>query len=307
MSTQPLTGHTALITGGTSGIGRAATEALAQRGAQVLIVGRSTQRGEQLVAAIRANGGSATFIAADLSLMRETRRVAAQIVATCSRLDIVIHSADVLRIKRQETSEGLEVSFATNYLSRFLLNNLLRDLLVASAPARVLHVAAAGFPGRLDLRQVPPGPRASSFSGHNTGQRANDVFGIEFAARLAGSGVTVNIINPGLVDTEIRRSAPDGRWLMRLMEALFRAQTVAPTVFVQHVLRLVSDPALRDVSGQLFDSQGRPLPIRSAVRDHAVRQGLWARSAELTGLDQPSGSGREEAPSPLAVQKGARL
>ena len=102
-----------------------------------------------------------------------------------------------------ETPDGIELGFANAYLSRFALVGLLLDPLRAGR-ATVQHVAAAGAPGRLRLDDVPPGPRLGAFRAHGVAQGANDVFGVELAARLAGDGVRVQVANPGAVRTGIR-------------------------------------------------------------------------------------------------------
>lgn len=279
-----LHGKVALLTGGTRGIGGATAAALATRGATVVIVGRNRQTGEAALAGITAADGTAEFIAADLSLMAEVRRVADTFRRSHTRLDILVHSADVLLMKRQTTAEGLEVSFATNYLSRFLINNLLLDLLTASAPARIIHVAAAGFPGALKIEHLPPPPELSSFAGHNVGQRANDIYGVEFAARLAGTGVVINIMNPGMVDTDIRRRAPNGKLLMRVVEFLSKPVTKTPAQFAQRVVELATSPEFAGVSGQLWGANGKRLSIRPTVSDPHTRKQLWTISERLTGL-----------------------
>ncbi len=284
MAGEDLHGRIALITGGTRGIGRATAEGLARRGAHVVLVGRNAAVGEQSAAGIRAAGGTADYLAADLSLLREARTLAATVLARYDRLDLVVHSADVLRSKRLDTEEGLEVCFTTNYLSRFLLDNLLLDRLKASAPARIVHVAAAGLPGRLDLDQVPPRPGTSSFKGHNLGQKANDVFTVEFASRLAGTGVTINVMNPGMVDTDIRRNAADGAVWMRVMERVLGRMAATPERFAEQVLRLLTAPELEGVSGRLVNRKGAFMRIGAGTRDPATRRRLWERSARLTGL-----------------------
>ncbi len=277
-------GKVALVTGGTKGIGRASAEEMAKRGATVIVVGRSQDAGEATINAVRSEGGDAEFIAADLSSMSEVRRLAEIFKQRYTRLDVLIHSADVLRMKRQETPEGIEVSFATNYLSRFLLNNLLLDVLDAGAPARIVHVAAAGFPGKLDLSHIPPGPELSSFKGHNIGQRANDVFAIEWASRVVASRVALNVINPGMVDTDIRRSAPEAKQLMRVMELVFKPFSTTPQQFAKRVVYLATAPELAGVSGRLFGRKGKFIRTRPAVSDPRTGRRLWEISERLTGL-----------------------
>jgi NAD(P)-dependent dehydrogenase (short-subunit alcohol dehydrogenase family) len=274
-----MSGKVALIVGGTRGIGKETARALAASGATTVIVGRNRETGE---AAARELGDRVEFIAADISLLSEVRRLAEQFRSKHSRLDVLVHTADVLRTKREDTAEGLEVCFATNYLSRFLLNELLLDLLERSAPARIVHVALAGMPGKLDLRNVPPRPELSSFSAHTVGQRANDIYGVELATRLQGRGVTINIMNPGIVDTDIRRSLPSGRKLLvRLLELVLRPMTLEPSESARQVMRLATAPALEGVSGRLFGPKGRELRLRRSVSDRERRQRLWELSERL--------------------------
>ena len=288
--------NVALLVGGTDGIGRATAVKLAARGVRVVLVGRNAEKGERAAAEVRSRGGAADVLRADVSLMAEVRRLAEEVKSRYSRLDLLIHSADVLRLKREKTAEGLEVAFATNYLSRFLLNHLLLDLLKAGAPARVLHVAAAGFPGKLDLANVPPDRGTSSFTGHNIGQRANDVYGVEPAERLRDTGVTVNIMNPGMVATDIRRSVPGGGALARAIELVSKPVTKTPGAFAERVLHLALAPELAGVSGALFGPSGKRLRVRAAVLDPALRRGLWRASERLVGLGAARDRGPAEPP-----------
>ena len=136
-------GRTALVTGSTSGIGRALAEVLAAAGATVGIVARDAVRGEAVRAEIAAAGHPAVrrFVA-DLSSQADVRRLAAEVTDAFPRLDILLHCAAVYTPRRIVTVDGLETMFATNQLAPFQLTNLLRDHLIASAPARVLILTA---------------------------------------------------------------------------------------------------------------------------------------------------------------------
>lgn len=280
MNEQTLSGKVALLIGGTKGIGRATAFELAERGATVVVVGRNRAAGE---AAVGTLGRHAAYIQADLSLLAEVRRLAATFQQHYDRLDLLIHTADVLAYRRKETSEGFELSFVVNYLSRFLLNGLLLDLLKASAPARIIHVAAAGIPLKLNLNNVPPGRSLSSFRGHNIGQMANDLYGVEFAKRLQGTGVNINIMNPGMVGTDIRRNSFGGDFLEPILRRIFASTLTSPEQFAQHVLRLVIAPERADWNGQLIDSKGNALSIPEHVVNAQRRLTLWAKSEALTG------------------------
>jgi NAD(P)-dependent dehydrogenase (short-subunit alcohol dehydrogenase family) len=278
---RPLAGKVALLVGGTKGIGRATALKLACLGATVVVVGRDRVAGERTRQEIEGHGGVGMFIAADVSLLSEVRRLATKVQARYERLHLLIHTADVFRIKRADTPEGLEVSFAVNYLSRFLLNQLLLDLLVSGAPARSLHVSAAGIPGRLDLRDVPPRATVSSFRGHNLGQRANDVYCVEMAARLTGTGVTINALMPGFVDTGLRRQFRSQHVLFAVSEVLTRPWVQTPEQFAERILHWATAPETATVSGQLIGMRGRPIRLPARVTDRALRRGLFERSERL--------------------------
>jgi NAD(P)-dependent dehydrogenase (short-subunit alcohol dehydrogenase family) len=276
-----LTGKVALLVGGTRGIGRATALCLARHGATVVVVGRDPVAGERMRREIEESGGMGRFIAADVSLLSEVRRLGAEVHAGYERLHLLIHTADVFQVKRVETAEGLELSFVVNYLSRFLLNQLLLDMLKASVPARIIHVAAAGIPGRLDLQDVPPRPSVSSFQGHNIGQRANDVYCVEMAARSAGTGVTINALMPRFVDSGLRRQFRNQHILFAVGEVLTRPWVQTPERFAERVLHWATAPETAAVSGQLIGMRGRPMRPPARVSNPALRSGLFARSERI--------------------------
>src|SRR5205814_835653 len=134
---QNLTGKAALVTGSTDGVGRLVARKLGQAGARVLVHGRDAERGARVVADIKASGGAADFLAADLSALAEVRRLADAVQATADRLDILINNAGIGAAGPRRTSaEGFELRFAVNYLAGFLLTLLLLPLINPSSPIR---------------------------------------------------------------------------------------------------------------------------------------------------------------------------
>jgi NAD(P)-dependent dehydrogenase (short-subunit alcohol dehydrogenase family) len=264
----------ALVVGGTAGIGRAVARQLAAEGVAVTVVGRNAEAG----AALAAETGAA-FVRADVSLLAEARRVADAFAAADDRLHLLVHTADVIPRQRRETAEGLEVSFATNFLSRFVLNERLLPLLRAGAAdaagARLVHVAAASGSGRLDLDRVPPGPSVGAFAAHGAGQGANDLYGVELARRVAGSGVRVHVLNPGGVDTGIRREVEGtllGRVLIPLFGLVMRTRT--PEESARDVLAAVR----RHPDAVLLSARGAPITPKPRLVDPARGAELWRRA-----------------------------
>ncbi len=264
---------TVLIIGGTSGIGREFAKNLSKTN-RVSIVGRNKEVGKRL-----AKEYGLSFIQADVSKMADVRLLAERWGAEHDSLDLLIHSADVLRTERLDTSEGFELTFATNYLSRFFLNSLLLDNLKQSKAATIVHIAAAGFPGKLNLEHVPPPKNLSSFSGHNIGQRANDVYGLELARRLEASSIRVLILNPGMVDTGIRKRMEGvniwARAFVGVMEKLVKG--TPPETFVKTVLGLIENPA---IPSGLYGPKGNPMRVQAHQSDKARGRELWRRTEE---------------------------
>lgn len=261
----------AVVVGGTRGIGREIARELRERGVDdVIVVGRDVAVGERTASELGVR-----FVACDVSLMREVAKLGGAL-RQAGPLDLLVHSADVLRTARYETSEGLEISFATNYLSRALLNEQLEPALLRAAAPVVIHVAAAGMPGTLKLEELPPVAPASSFTGHNVGQRANDVYGLELARRLAAVGGRVLVFNPGLVDTDIRRRG-EGPWWVRRLAAVLEA--LIPKTRAEDIAAVILRAALDDrAESGLYDPRGRRLIERGFRADPGFRAAAWERT-----------------------------
>lgn len=193
---------TIVIVGGTDGIGRALANVLVQKN-RVLILGRSDQKGQDFVA---THGTNASYLTTDLSVLNNLPPLVAQIKAKFDAVDFIVHTADILRIERLETSEGIEISIAINFYSRVLFNQLMLRGDRPYTPERIIHVAAAGFPPTKNfMNGFPLPPTANSFTAHKLGQWSNDFYGLHVQKLLADKGTTINILNPGSVATNIHK------------------------------------------------------------------------------------------------------
>jgi retinol dehydrogenase 14 len=275
---------TILITGATSGIGRATAESLAQQGAQVVLVGRNHAKTEAAVDAIRRATGNASVdcLLADLSVQAQVRALAEQFRARYPRLDVLINNAGGVFRYRRLTADGLEMTFALNHLSYFLLTNLLLDTLVASGPARIVNVASrAGVRLRgLDFDDLQSARRYFGFTAYARSKLANLLFTFELARRLAGTGVTANAMHPGLVATGF--GAQNGRlwqWLYVYINAVGRT----PAQGADTLTYLATSPEVEGVTGQFYFER-RPLRSSPASYDEAAARRLWDISMRLTGL-----------------------
>lgn len=221
-----MAGKTCMVTGATAGIGLVTARELAVRGATVIIVGRNSERGRQSTEAIRrATGNQAVeFLSADLSSQAEVRTLAREFLARHRRLDVLVNNAGALYALRQVSVDGIEMTLALNHLGSFLLTNLLMDALKAAAPARIVNVASDAhadvdgfdFSDPQAMRSSGLGcyPRSEmasvfcsvalpwahpAFLQYARTKLANVLFTTELVQRLAGTGITVNALHPGLV------------------------------------------------------------------------------------------------------------
>src|SRR3712207_2944731 len=193
-----------LITGATSGIGKATAMGLANMGASVVMVGRDRGRGEAALAEIKESSGNASvdLMLADVSSQEQIRRLADDFKEAYPRLDVLINNAGVFRSKRITTADGLEMTVAVNHLAYFLLTNLLLDVLRASAPSRIVNVSSgAQSNGTIDFDDLQGETEYKGTKAYSQSKLANVLFTYELARRLEGTGVTANCLHPGAVRT----------------------------------------------------------------------------------------------------------
>lgn len=277
-------GKTVLVTGATSGIGLEASVELARRGARIVLVGRDPGRTEAAAATVKARSGSAdlSHLLCDFSSQADIRKLAEAVRAGHDRLHVLINNAGGVHKKRRLTADGIEMTFAVNHLGYFLLTNLLRDLLVRSAPARVVTVASIGHrKATLDFADLGFERGYGIMRAYARSKLANVLFSNELARRLAGTGVTSNSLHPGAVSTNIWSGAP--LWAKPLIYFLFRPSFIPPEEGGGHIVQLAADPGLEGVTGKYFE-EGRRVEPAPLAQDRALAQRLWDVSATMVRL-----------------------
>jgi NAD(P)-dependent dehydrogenase (short-subunit alcohol dehydrogenase family) len=279
-----MTGKTVLITGGTGGIGKATAIGLARTGARVGIVGRDAARGEAAAADIRSASGttSVDVFTADMSSQAEVRRLAAEVLDAYPRLDVLVNNVGGFWAHRHVTADGLERTFAVNHLAGFLLTNLLLERLVASAPARVVTVSSgAQSTGRIDFDDLQGARKYSGQRAYNQSKLANVMFTYELARRLEGTGVTANVLHPGVTATAF--GAEDQAWYFTTGSGLARRFMKTPAQGAETPIHLASAPELEGVTGRYFANR-KPRKSNTLSYDTDAAARLWRVSAELVGL-----------------------
>ena len=252
-----LSNRVGLVTGATSGIGRATAEALAGMGAELYLACRNRAKEERVAAEIEARTGN-------------------------DRPRLLVNNAAVMNFKRRTTVDGYEEMFAVNHLAHFVLTNLLLDRIKASSQARIVNVASGinafvkGLP--FDDLSYEQGFRTMTVYGHT--KLANILFTWELAKRLKGTGVAVYAVHPGAVAT--RLGAQNG-WRGKLVSSLLKPFLKSPEKGARTSIYVCVSPELQGVSGRYFESC-RERKVKPWATDAAAARRLWGVSASMTNL-----------------------
>lgn len=272
---------TCLVTGATSGLGEGTATQLASLGAHVLMVARSSDSGKAAAARIRQRvpGAQLTVLTADLAVLGQVKNLAEQVLERCDRLDVLVLNAGVVRPRRELTVDGLEVDFATNHLSPFLLTHLLGDLLAASAPARIVTVSSSGHRHvkTINFDALPTGTDFHPLRTYSTTKLLNILLTTELSRRLAGSRITANAADPGFVRTALGRDTT-GAFGMFLKAT--RPLQVSPDKAAATAVHLATSPAVAETSGAYFINC-QPTAPSALAQDPTAAQRLWTLSTQL--------------------------
>ena len=278
-----MNGKVVLITGGTSGIGKASAVALASMGAEVVVIGRNEERGERAAEEIRRESGNekVSLMLADLSVQADVRRLAEEFKERHDRLDVLVNNAGLVQSQRTETPDGIETQLAINHLTPFLLTNLLLDLLRASAPSRIVTVSSDAHRwAKLDLDDLQSRKRYRGMQVYGTTKLANILFTRELSERLKGTGVTANAMHPGGVNTNFGNNQ---RGPMSLLFRAFKPFMRTPEQGADTLIYLASSLEVEGMTGKYLAD--RKVKVASdAAYDETLQKKLWEASEELTGL-----------------------
>lgn len=281
-----LQGKTVLLTGATAGIGRATAQALAARGADLLLVVRDRAKGEALAAELRntaaVSGGQIQMFYGDLSSLADVRRVAQEVQNARGQLHVLINNAGAFFQTRDVTADGLERTLALNHLSPMLLTHVLTPLLTATPAARVVTVSSsAQANGHLDFDDLQGQKRYTGFRAYSQSKLANVVFSNELARRLAPHGVTSNALHPGVVNSDFGSGS---RGIMGLGFSLIkRFVAITPQQGAQTTLYLAAAAEVQGVTGQYFERQ-KSARMNKEAQDAEIARRLWQESERLVGL-----------------------
>src|SRR5256714_6127245 len=277
-------GKICMVTGANSGIGKATALALAQMGATVVMVCRDRARGEEARSEIitKSRNNAVDLLQADLSSQQSIRQLVEHFQHHYTHLHVLINNAGAAFPRRRETVDGLEMTFAVNYLAPFLLTHLLLDVLKASAPARIVNVSSdAQASGYIQLDDLQAEKLYRPMRTYPQSKLAVVLFTYELARRLQGTGVTANCLHPGFAATNFAQS--DGGPAIRLLVKVLGSFGTSPQGGAKTSIYLASSPEVEGVTGQYFV---KSIPKRSAAisYDESRQRHLWEQSAKLVNL-----------------------
>jgi NAD(P)-dependent dehydrogenase (short-subunit alcohol dehydrogenase family) len=282
-SDQPMQGKVCMVTGAASGIGAVTAQALAQQGASVILVDRSAAKGVIVLEQIKRQTGNSAleFLRVDLSSQREIHQLVQQFTSRHRHLHVLVNNAGAMFAERRESVDGIEMTFALNYLGYFLLTNLLLDTLKAGAPARIINTSSRSH-SRAKINFDDPESHSAyqGLSAYAHSKLAIVLFTYELARRLEGTGVTVNALHPGIVATNFAmRSGGAIGLIMRLFRPLF----IGPEQGAQTGIYLATSPEVEGVTGKYF-VKCKAIPSSPASYDTAVARRLWEESEKYTKI-----------------------
>ena len=279
-----------LITGATSGIGKAAAVQLAELGATVVLVGRNSEKTSAVVEDVKEQTGNQEvyFLIADLSSQQAIRQLADDFKAHHQRLDVLVNNAGALMLSRQESIDGIEMTLALNHLSYFLLTNLLLDVLKSSSPSRIVNVASDSHQNaHLDFEDLQIQQKYRGYKAYGRSKLANMLFTYELARRLEGTGVTANGLHPGLVATSFL--ATNNGLRGRVFNFFVRRAGRSAENGARTITYLATSSDVEGVTGGYFMDEGVVVDSSQASYDKDASLRLWQVSEELTGLATDGG------------------
>lgn len=273
-------GKLAIITGATSGIGLETARALAMQGMRLVLPVRNMEKGLALKESIHAltGNGQVDLVPCDFASLKSVRNFAEHFNKNYERLDVLVNNAGIWEMKRKESEDNIELTWAVNHLAPFLLTNLLLDKLKASAPARVITVSSiAHKAARINFNDLEGRRHWNWISSYAQSKLANVVFTRHLAKILEGTGVVANCLHPGVVATRLFSKMP------AIFHGPMKLIMVPPAKGAETTIFLATSPLVQNISGEYFAKNKIATPSRHA-RDAQVAEKLWKISLQYTGL-----------------------
>lgn len=281
-----LAGKTIVFTGGTDGMGRDACEKLARMGAEIVLLGRNPKKTTRVAREINTVAGAERVRTGivDFESMTSVRECAVEVLADTPHIDVLVNCAGANFGERKMTNDGVERSWAVNHLAPFLLTHALLDRLKKSAPARVVQLSSATqAQGHIALDDLTRAGDWSTLNSYAQAKLAMIMCGQRLAEELEGTGVTVNALNPGWIDTDLARGS-DIKGPEKLFAKYVTPLVAAPTFTgANRIITAAIAPQYDGVSGKFIYEDYVRTPNKEA-QDAAIVDAVWDISLQQTGL-----------------------
>ncbi|XP_067879773.1 retinol dehydrogenase 14a [Heterodontus francisci] len=280
-------GQTVIVTGANSGIGKATAAGLARLQARVILACRDEKAAEEAAQEIRQQaGGSGELLVRrlDLASLSSVRSFCQRIIEEEPRLDVLINNAGIFQCPYMKTEDGFEMQFGVNHLGHFLLTNLLLDLLKRSAPSRIVVVSSKLYKyGEINFDDLNSEKSYNKSFAYGRSKLANILFTHELAKKLEDTGVTANVLHPGIVRTNLGRHINIPLLGQPLFKMVSWAFFKTPEQGAQTTLYLATSPEVKGVSGKYF-GDCKQEELLSKAMDDMVAKKLWDASERMVGL-----------------------
>jgi len=263
---------TILITGSTDGIGKQTALELAQMKARVIIHGRDILRAKKVVAELadRTHNSEIDYVVADLSSFGEIRKMSEELYDRYDKLDVLINNAGVYKNERELNKDGFEMTFTVNHLASFLLTGLLLDLVKNSGYSRIINVASMAHADTLDFDNLHGEKYYDGYDAYSRSKLCNIMFTYALARKLEGTGITVNVLHPGVIST-------------KLLHAGWGSGGSDITLGSKTSIYLAVSEEVASVSGKYFSNR-QPAKSSGTSYDTELQENLWNISEKLTGF-----------------------
>ncbi|MDQ6775632.1 MAG: SDR family NAD(P)-dependent oxidoreductase [Actinomycetota bacterium] len=283
---EPVRNKVVVVTGASSGLGLETGKQLASSGAEIVMICRDQTRGEQAQSQVAevAAGKPPVLVLAELSVQADVRRVAEEVKARYHHIDVLINNAGGAFDSREQSADGIELTWATNHIAPFLLTHLLLRLLVAAPAGRVVNVTSEIYSRRLDVDNLQGERKYSYFGAYRTSKLGNVLFTTELARRVEGSGVTVVSVSPGPARTNFGGGGPSG--VMGVVTGVMKRTPVFKPAdqAAEGIVWAATAPEPEITRGALY-MRRKQLTLKGAATDPALASKVWSITEQQAGID----------------------